>query len=154
MGCCASRKRESSTPSDEVNEQTSLLHSTGTNDPVEIIPQNNTVITQQREQETLKKIVKTTAENLIDISSIRLLDKIQPEHAVERAKEYRHAWSQCTSLHRRIFPRPLSNITEALSKPGTVQDDDIRQASDVLLQVRIALEEVKVQEVGEVVVAL
>ncbi|KAJ3217649.1 hypothetical protein HDU67_007472 [Dinochytrium kinnereticum] len=158
MGACCSRRRQQPSTTTEPNEQTSLLHSAEPHEAVEITQQNNSVIKQQREQETLKKIVKTTAENLIDISSIRLLDKIQPEHAVERAKEY-SIISRMPELHTvpsavAFSPVPISSISEVLSKPGAVREDDVRLTSDMLSQVRVALEEVKVNEVGEVVVPL
>ncbi|KAJ3416917.1 hypothetical protein HDV05_007975 [Chytridiales sp. JEL 0842] len=115
---------------------------------------------QQREQEVLKKIVQRTAENLIDISSIRLLDRIQHEHAVERAKEYRVLLQNAPELKKPIIenppvsPIPFNKVLETLTRPPKVSTADLQFAKHALEKIRDAMTEMKVVDVGEIVVPL
>ncbi|KAI9354856.1 hypothetical protein DFJ73DRAFT_826592, partial [Zopfochytrium polystomum] len=139
---------------------------------------------EQKEQEKLRRLVQKTAEKLIDISSIRLLDRIQEDQAQERAGHYHAIIKDIPNL---VLPvrvgtpgavaglgttttgsssssgggggggatMPLEAIVEALAEPTrSLRREDVEFAADALAQVRAALATMEVQNAGEIVVAL
>ncbi|KAJ3086246.1 hypothetical protein HK102_013372, partial [Quaeritorhiza haematococci] len=125
--------------------------------------QNYQALNQQREQESLRKIEKKTAENLIDISSVRMLDRLQYEHAMERASEYQIILQNIPSSVLQSMsaalptPAPIATdyrVEEILSKPG-LKPEVVAQTSQYMGQIRSALKEgIRVQPVGDIVVPL
>ncbi|TPX70627.1 hypothetical protein SpCBS45565_g01557 [Spizellomyces sp. 'palustris'] len=126
-------------------------------------PHNYHALSQLREQETLKRIVQRTADNLIDISSTRMLDRIQDEHAAQRAHEYSALVKECQPQLAKFTPKNtarIPSVEEAKDKiprllaTGTIKREDIDQISEIMEQVKTAVLEMRVQQVGDIVVPM
>ncbi|KAJ3315525.1 hypothetical protein HDU76_002174 [Blyttiomyces sp. JEL0837] len=181
MGCCYSSRKKSSgddsnnDQSNNPNERTRLLDNDGGdgngtfngNDGGRDGGFNdrrrdtNPVMTQQKEQEILKGIVQRTADNLIDISAIRLLDRIQADMATERAEEYQKLLATLPPLKQDMIPpskfKPLgiSILLEKLNESSTEkEDEDRRVLAESLEMVKEAMQSFQVIDVGEIVVEL
>ncbi|KAI8909421.1 hypothetical protein DFJ77DRAFT_472435 [Powellomyces hirtus] len=129
------------------------------------VPQNQAELEQLRTQEVLKGIVQRTADNLIDISSIRMLDRIQPEHAVERAAEYRSILagvgpqlrqfipSDTTNTLSNSPPDPNSRFSDLLAGGDISKEDpECEEMAEVIQRVQATLKEIKIDPVGDIVV--
>ncbi|RIA81433.1 hypothetical protein C1645_790469 [Glomus cerebriforme] len=82
MGCCGSKDDDS-----KPNENTRLIPREGSSayeTPRMLYPRYDATA----EQESLKKIVQRTAENLIDISNTHATERLQQQDAIDRANEY------------------------------------------------------------------
>ncbi|KAI8894894.1 hypothetical protein BC833DRAFT_603186 [Globomyces pollinis-pini] len=108
MGCCGSRIQQPSV--DPVDESTPLInHSDSTNDPY------------LRFQNT----IQNTAELLIDISSARMLDRLQQGAIQERALEYSNLVKKLPpDFALPIFNRILSSDTVVLDDTALPLDDN------------------------------
>ncbi|KAI9339380.1 hypothetical protein BDR26DRAFT_862335 [Obelidium mucronatum] len=115
MGCCGSQPSRDG-DSQHPSETTPLIPNDRQPDAVATLSVNSAnqsspdLKAQQpmREKEMLKRIVQRTAEGLIDISSVRLLDRIQQDHANERSNEYRNI---LTSVEQDLAKSIHSSIT-------------------------------------------
>ncbi|KAJ3185633.1 hypothetical protein HDU87_000257 [Geranomyces variabilis] len=142
-------------------ERTRLLPSDVFRESIERPPQNQAELEALRGQEVLKGIVQRTADNLIDISSMRMLDRIQPEHAVERASEYRSLLAAIGPQLLRFIPSdnpPASSSAPTPSPPngellnGADSDDQSITTADGTTRILDAIKEIKAIPVDGIVV--
>ncbi|KAJ3272305.1 hypothetical protein HK104_004500 [Borealophlyctis nickersoniae] len=152
---------EAQTRHDQPTEQTPLL--SGNNAPsTDNIPPAAAQHSHMKEQEALKRIVARTAENLIDISSVRMLDKIQPEHAAQRASQYILLLETCEPELSKILEEKLSHapapcstdraraIEQLSNAPARIEEKE--QMGAWLGQVRNSMQDFKIEHLGDVVV--
>ncbi|KAI9095226.1 hypothetical protein DFS34DRAFT_627124 [Phlyctochytrium arcticum] len=160
---------EESGPLDESpTERTRLLAGNAPQPIVEPTIHNIRALNEQREQEALKRIVQRTADNLIDISSIRMLDRIQPDHAVQRAQEYadilkdiQPQLAQCVKDYDAAYEKSLGtlmprmpnleNVLYQLNRPLPSQEE-LDGYRAIMRKMSAAMREFKVQPVGDLVV--
>ncbi|TPX47124.1 hypothetical protein SeMB42_g02177 [Synchytrium endobioticum] len=111
---------------------------------------------KQRELDALRQIVKRTADGLIDASSLRPLDGIH--HSDNPFAQLSNLLKQdeASSFPQSPLPSsllPLSKVTDILGKPGP-STEDVQGMQSALLLVSQSLEAFKIENVGELVVAL
>ncbi|KAJ3249119.1 hypothetical protein HDU78_007081 [Chytriomyces hyalinus] len=177
MGCCPSRNTEPDTvyPDNAANEETPLLQNAQPleGDHMRVGSEQAAPAVQpdpksgRGEKEMLKRIVQRTAEGLIDISSVRLLDRIQQDHAAERSNEYKTVLSTVDPILEVSLSKNASNQQRALANAPGISEDHIKKimgtggisveqvdfVKSCLARVKAALDDgVRVTECGSVVV--
>ncbi|KAJ3057516.1 hypothetical protein HK097_004038 [Rhizophlyctis rosea] len=165
MGACSScfGQKDSDVLEDnnQATERSRLLNGEPWYESTENDTQISSAINQAREQEYLKRLVSRTAENLIDISSTREVDRILPEHVEEREREY-------SAILARIMPDLLkeaekytknleSKRTSSPESDGSENgesSEEAKEPEDWNARLEKAMGEVKIQPVGDIVVPI
>lgn len=107
MGCCTSQPEE-----EEPNEATLLLPPMEEDHP---------------EQEQQQKIIVQLAELLIDISSNRMLDTIQPVEIVKRQQEYKSMLNNSLVVDFGSLSKFTTRETKGISKSDIFEIDALLQ---------------------------
>ncbi|KAI8805059.1 hypothetical protein BJ742DRAFT_419476 [Cladochytrium replicatum] len=111
----------------ESNETTRLLQPTY--ETTESIHSHDTAtVKSHRDVEHLGRIVRKTADNLIDISAIRLLDKIQTDELTDRTKEF----SDVLSTMQPPLQQIVAQVAMPKFAPVTHHHENVRSIAQIL----------------------
>ncbi|KAJ8327961.1 hypothetical protein O5D80_003347 [Batrachochytrium dendrobatidis] len=129
-------------------------------------------------QDKLKTVVQATAEHLMDISSIRMLDRLENNYAVQRSAEYRRALENAPQddivkeLRLKRHPQTLIQLNPSTliapittssghsisihSLPSTtsVEQNEIDQFADYCSKISLALNNLKAKDTEVLIVPI
>ncbi|ORX99917.1 hypothetical protein K493DRAFT_348211 [Basidiobolus meristosporus CBS 931.73] len=159
MGCCSSKQEDPQI----ANERTHLLNGAQTASPDGIDKRMSykeyEAMNQARLEDSLKKIVQKTAENLIDISRTQV-ERMKHQDTMERSNTYKTLMEGCKTLPpnvMNIFDLPANDLPKSpkdvLSK-SRVTKEDLAMTTKALNDIQEAVEHMQIEYIGEFVVPL
>ncbi|KAK9767162.1 hypothetical protein K7432_003253 [Basidiobolus ranarum] len=159
MGCCSSKQEDPQIN----NERTRLLNGAQPASPDGIDKRMSykeyEAMNQARLEESLKRIVQKTAENLIDISRTQV-ERMKHQDTVERSNTYKTLMESCQTLPPKvmnIFDIPPTEVPKSpkdiLSK-SRVTKDDLTLTAKSLTEIQQALDQMQIEYIGEFIVPL